>query len=237
MDTPIPLYVINLATDIERWDSVLDESKMLGFTTRRVDAVNYHDLTLQAYVSPGVHAVWLSHLKAMQIFLNSDAEFAIIAEDDFHVVDKKKITSKILELNAFSWDLVQLGFLKPGIDTKIKVLIANLDGVVFRVFGLLSKNFLFSKLGFASRMRVKQSLHTPAGFVIDDCQPGAHFYMVKRDFCKVILALNSPQFLSIDDFYTALSKMRTFKMLRAKRSLVIQKSFTAWSGPRFKRVL
>jgi hypothetical protein len=86
-------------------------------------------------------------------------------------------------------------------------------------------------------MRVKQSLATPKGFVIDDCQPGAHFYLVRRSFCLSISALNDPQFLSIDDFFTALSRMRTFKMLRVKKNLVIQKPFSAWAGPRFKRLL
>lgn len=237
MIKPLPLYVINLSQDIERWKSVLSETKDLGFTTHRINAVNYHELNMQDFVSPGVHAVWLSHIKAMQEFLASDSEIAIIAEDDFHLIDKNELFAKILALSESKWDLVQLGFLKPGFDTRIKVSIANLDSILFKIVGLLSKIPLFSKFNFASRMRVKQSLQTPAGFIIDDCQPGAHFYIVKRDFCKKIINLNSPQFLSIDDFYTALSKMRTFKMLRVKRSLVSQKPFSAWSGSRFKREL
>jgi hypothetical protein len=133
--------------------------------------------------------------------------------------------------------MVQLGFLKPGVDTKIKILIANIDNRVFRLLGNLSRLPGLAGRNFSSRMRVRQSFTTPRGFVIDDCQPGAHFYLVRRSFCQSVLSLNNPQFLSIDDFYTALSKMRTFKMLRVKKNLVIQKPFSAWTGPRFKRSL
>jgi GR25 family glycosyltransferase involved in LPS biosynthesis len=184
-----------------------------------------------------VNAAWLSHLKAMQLFLDSGHDFALIAEDDFHVENREKLMKILRRLQISDWDLIQFGFLKPGIDTRIKILIANIDQIIFKVLGKISLVNGVSKLGFASRMRVKQSLKTPKGFVIDDCQPGAHFYLVGRTFCQSILKINNPQFLSIDDFYTSLSRMRTFKMIRVKRSLVSQKPFTAWIGPRFKRGL
>ena len=237
MTTPTPLYVINLARDTERWSSVLTESESLPFKIHRVDAINAKDLPYQNLVSPGVNAAWLSHLKAMQTFLDSDREFALIAEDDFHIENRIKLVKIIENLKIKDWDFIQFGFLKPGIDTRIKIRIANTDNLVFKILGGFSQLKWLSSLGFASRMRVKQSLSTPNGFVLDDCQPGAHFYLVGRTFCESILSINNPQFLSIDDFYTALSRMRTFKMLRVKRSLVSQKPFAAWTGPRFKRTL
>ena len=229
--------MINLEKDVERWSSVLLESENLPFDTYRVDAVNAKDLPVNNLVSPGVNAAWLSHLKAMQLFLDSGHDFALIAEDDFHVENREKLMKVLRRLQLGDWDLIQFGFLKPGIDTRIKILIANIDQIIFKVLGKISLVNGVSKLGFASRMRVKQSLKTPKGFVIDDCQPGAHFYLVGRTFCQSILKINNPQFLSIDDFYTSLSRMRTFKMIRVKKSLVSQKPFTAWIGPRFKRGL
>ena len=237
MSTPIPLYVINLERDADRWESVLQESANSFFSMNRVDAINAGDLPEHDFVSSGVHAAWLSHLKAMRTFLESGAELAMIAEDDFHLKSIHELSNRIENLKGFEWDMVQLGFLKPGVDTRIKILIANTEGSIFKFLGKVSRLPILPTKSFASRMRVKQSLNTPKGFVVDDCQPGAHFYLVRRSFCQSISTLNDPQFLSIDDFYTALSRMRTFKMLRVRKNLVTQKPFSAWAGPRFKRAL
>ena len=237
MSAPVKLYVINLDRDADRWESVLKESAYSFLETHRITAIDAKNLPSQDFVSPGVHAAWLSHIKAMNIFIESGSEFCLIAEDDFQITNPSKLFSLIEALKTHDWDMVQLGFLKPGVDTKIKVKIANIDNLVFRLLGILSQFPGLGSRNFSSRMRVRQSLTTPRGFVIDDCQPGAHFYLVRRSFCQSLLSLNNPQFLSIDDFYTALSKMRTFKMLRVKKNLVIQKPFSAWTGPRFKRSL
>lgn len=234
---PIHLYVINLDRDVDRWNSVLNESSHGFLETHRVKAIDAHDLSSPDFVALGVHAAWLSHMKAMNTFLESDSDFAIIAEDDFHIKRPSDLLSYIKVLSNLDWDMVQFGFLKPGIDTRIKLLIARVDNLLFNYLGILSQVPGFTNSKFSSRMRVRQSLATPRGFVIDDCQPGAHFYLVTRSFCQSISTLNDPQFLSIDDFYTALSRMRTFKMLRVKRNLVTQKPFSAWAGPRFKRSL
>jgi hypothetical protein len=237
VNTPIHLYVINLDRDVDRWDSVLKESALSFFEVRRVNAIDARDLPSQDFVAPGVHAAWLSHMKAMNIFLESDSDFAIIAEDDFHIKKPSDLLSYIRTLSNLDWDMVQFGFLKPGIDTRIKLLIARIDNTFFNYLGILSRVPGFTNRKFSSRMRVRQSLATPRDFIIDDCQPGAHFYLVTRSFCQSISKLNNPQFLSIDDFYTALSRMRTFRMLRVRKNLVTQKPFSAWAGPRFKRSL
>jgi len=237
MIAPIKLYVINLDRDADRWESVLKESAYSTFETHRIKAIDAKELGSVDFVAPGVHAAWLSHLRAMNTFLESGLQFCLIAEDDFQITNPSKLFSLIETLKPLDWDMVQLGFLKPGIDTKIKVLIANIENLVFRLLGILSRFPGLAGRNFSSRMRVRQSLTTPRGFVIDDCQPGAHFYLVRPTFCQAVLSLNNPQFLSIDDFYTALSKMRTFKMLRIKKNLVVQKPFSAWDGPRFKRSL
>lgn len=237
MSTPIPLYVINLEKDVERWQSVLQETGDSFFNVNRVEAINACELSEHDFVSQGVQAAWLSHLKAIGAFLASDAEFAIIAEDDFHITSRSELIRIIENLESLEWDMVQLGYLKPGVDTKIKIFISHTEGIVFNLLGRLSQFPGLTAKSFSSRMRVVQSLHIPRGFVLDDCQPGAHFYLVRRSFCKSISMLNDPQFLSIDDFYTSLSKMRTFRMLRIKQNLATQKPFSAWVGPRFRRSL
>jgi hypothetical protein len=237
MNTPVQLYVINLDRDVNRWESVVKESAYGFLQTHRVQAIDARDLPVQDFVSSGVRAAWLSHIKAMATFLESDSDFALIAEDDFHIIKPAVLISCIKALSNLDWDMVQFGFLKPGIDTRIKIFISHTENAFFNCLGVLSQIPGLTGRKFSSRMRVRQSLTTPRGFVIDDCQPGAHFYLVRKSFCKSISNLNDPQFLSIDDFYTALSKMRTFKMLRIKKNLVTQKPFSAWAGHRFKRSL
>ena len=229
------LYVINLATEKERWESSKNEAARLGLKIQRIDAVNAKLLAKPTYVSPGVAAAWNSHMNAMRLFLQSDAQYVLIAEDDFHVENDKKFQTVLKDQTFLNMDLVQLGFLKPGIDTHIKVLIANFDRTIFQILGKVSLLRPFSRYRFGNRMRVKESHSIPRGFTADDCQPGAHCYIVSRNFARAIIQMNEPQFLSIDDFYCALSKMRTFKMIRLKRSVVAQKPLQAWQGARFTR--
>jgi GR25 family glycosyltransferase involved in LPS biosynthesis len=229
------LYVINLESEKIRWDSSKDEAMRLGLQVQRIDAVNANFIEKPGYVSLGVAAAWNSHIKALQIFLESDAQYGLIAEDDFQVENEKKFRAILRDELFLKMDLVQLGFLKPGIDTRIKVFVGNIDRTVFQILGKISLLKPFSKFAFGKRMRVKESHSIPHGFVADDCQPGAHLYIVSRNFATEVIRMNNPQFLSIDDFYCALSKMRTFKMIRPKQSIAGQKPLQAWEGARFIR--
>jgi hypothetical protein len=190
VNTPIHVYVINLDRDVDRWNSVLKESSYSFLETHRVKAIDAHDLPSQNFVAPGVHAAWLSHRKAMNVFLESGLHFAIIAEDDFHIKRPSDLFSHIKTLSNLDWDMVQFGFLRPGIDTRIKLQIAHFESMLFKFLGILSQMPGFNSRKFSSRMRVRQSLTTPRGFIIDDCQPGAHFYLVTRSFCQSISTLN-----------------------------------------------
>jgi hypothetical protein len=85
-----------------------------------------------------------------------------------------------------------------------------------------------------NRLRVREALLAPRGIIESDSLPGAHFYMVSQKFAREVISLNNPQYLSIDDFFSALSKMRVFRMGRMRKSLVSQLPFQSWTGSRFK---
>jgi glycosyl transferase family 25 len=90
-------YVINLDRSIDRWHHIRDQANRLGLAVERVAGVdaqkigpleqlNYNE---KAFVRgngrpmlPQEHGCYLAHLKALQTFLASDAQCAVIMEDD-----------------------------------------------------------------------------------------------------------------------------------------------------------
>jgi GR25 family glycosyltransferase involved in LPS biosynthesis len=231
----IPAYLINLDREVDRFNSSLAESKGLDCEIFRVSAVDMQCLpeTSQLYVAAGVRAAWLSHMKCLKLFLESGYPFALILEDDFSIKNKTEFNNELKRVIESKADIVQFGFLRPGIDTRIKIIVSNIEGNFFRAVLLLSR---FPKLEFGGRLRAKRLIGVPKGYVIDDFQPGAHCYLVSRQAAEVVLELNEPQFLSIDDFLTAFARMRSLRFLRIKKSISGQKPFPAWKGDRFRSV-
>lgn len=228
-------YVINVASQYSRRLSAENEARKFHLVPIFVPAVTPGESkqTRSRFVSPGVRAVWESHMKALQTFLHSDEEFAIIAEDDFQFVDVKTLKDILSSQKTYDYDFIQLGYLQPGIDTRIAVIITNWQQKIFRMVARVT-NFSFMENSRArSRMRVRDAQNLPKGMVAYNAQPGAHFYLISRRFAELIPLLNDPQFLSIDDFYSSLARMRSFKMSRTRKSLVSQKDFESWSGNRF----
>ena len=237
MDNEILILVINVDTQVERWQSCLQQGKKHGLDLIRISALTPTSLsvTSQCYVTDGVRAVWESHMKCMRSLLNSNFEHVLIMEDDFEILDIQKLKNFLRDPQVLDYDLVQFGFLAPGFDNKVKILVANLETLVFRILASLSKFSIFQMGNIQNRLRVKEAKQMPWGFTADDFQPGAHCYLVSRDLAKAVIELNNPQFLSIDDFFTAFSQMRTFNSIRARKSLVAQASFAKWEGDRFLR--
>jgi GR25 family glycosyltransferase involved in LPS biosynthesis len=231
----IPAYLINLDREVERLNSSLAESRGLVCEIIRVSAVDLQSLphASELFVSAGVRAAWLSHMKCFKLFLESGHPYALILEDDFSINDVTMFNKELKKVMGSSADIVQLGFLRPGIDTRVKITISNVEERVFRTILFIST---WLKLNFSSRLRLKRLAGVPKGYVIDDFQPGAHCYLVSRRAAEIVLALNEPQFLSIDDFFTAFARMRSLRFLRIKRSISGQKPFAAWKGDRFRSI-
>jgi hypothetical protein len=173
----------------------------------------------------------------MRYFLNTNFEHAIILEDDFKILNFKNLSNSLQNPKVLQYDLVQFGFLKPGLDTRVKIFVANMETLIFRFISLISSFPVLSSRNLHRRLRVKEAQEMPWGFTADDFQPGAHCYLVSREMAEAVLKLNNPQFLCIDDFFTAFSQMRSFKAMRSRKSLVGQAPFTKWEGDRFLKTL
>jgi hypothetical protein len=231
----ILFLVINMDSQSDRWESCLLQGKQFGLRLTRISAITPSLLsnTTEHFVTDGVRAVWESHMQCLRYLLSSDAEHALIMEDDFKILNFDVLISHLRNPKVLNYHLVQFGFLAPGLDTRVKILIANFETSVFRIISFLSRFPIISKKNFQNRLRVKEAREMPRGFTADDFQPGAHCYLISRAMAEAVLELNNPRFLCIDDFFTAFSQMRSFESIRSRKSLVGQAPFAKWEGDRF----
>jgi glycosyl transferase family 25 len=117
-----PIYVINLDRDVERMASLAGNLQALALPFERISAVlgkeepNWEQLVdAELYASrnrepmprPGEVGCYLSHLKAMEEFLRTDALWCVILEDDVEV--RPECVEVLAALDAKDdWDLVKL---------------------------------------------------------------------------------------------------------------------------------
>ena len=122
-------------------------------------------------------------------------------------------------MQKYEIDFLQIGYLRINGFEYFTILMRNFYNF-FVTRGLFVE--FFSVLGFAEVKRVKNQKWLrgiPNNYVLNDIRYGAHCYVVSPSFSAKMLNLNNPPFLAADDFYVALSKMKSFKMFRLSKSL------------------
>jgi glycosyl transferase family 25 len=134
-----PIYVINLDRDVERMASLAGSLRGLNLTYIRVSAVlgkevpNWEQLVdAELYGArnrlpmprPGEVGCYLSHLKAMEEFLRTDAPWCVILEDD---VEVRPECVEVLEAlgQKDDWDLVKLFCFHSGLPVRKRALTQN----------------------------------------------------------------------------------------------------------------
>lgn len=228
------VYLINLD---ERTDRLSRASKQLngaGCEFERVSAVKpSKDFErTYPYVTPGVAAIWLSHMECMERFLKTEQEYALILEDDFLLPKNLKSLEKILP-TEFSFDFFQVGFLVTNLVDRVDIWISNGVDLLLKILSKVSKLSIqpFSQLH--GRFLIKDQIGTTLQIVRHDIRPGAHAYIVSRSFARDLIQMNRPLIFSTDAFYISLAKMRGFTMLRFRKSRVGQDGSTSSIGSRF----
>ena len=134
-----PIYVINLDRDVERMASLAGSLEALGLPYRRipavlgkqvpdweklVDADLYGARNRLPMPRPGEVGCYLSHLKAMEEFLRSDAPWCVILEDD---VEVRPACVEVLAAlgRQDDWDLVKLFCFHSGLPVRKRALTPN----------------------------------------------------------------------------------------------------------------
>lgn len=234
MSSPFPILVINVSSEVARWRSICNQAISCGLSLQRVEAVESRFVPKEEleFVTPFVRALWKSHIKCLEQFLKSNYSHAIIAEDDFQIKSSKKLISTLQRSDIVAYDVVQLGWITPGLDNFLKRQYSNFEHWIFRIIYIVISKCRPSSTTL-KRLRVKHSGLAPKGFVPDDFQPGTHFYLVSREFALAALKLNNPQFLAADDMYMALARMRSFKFIRVRKCLVSQEPIVKRKERRF----
>lgn len=119
----INYYYINLASATERRAEAEQQAEKFGLELHRIDAVAGKDLdipSLSAYnakrrlsefaaeLSPNQHACIMSHLKALQTFVDSGAKYGVIMEDDFQLHPQFNEGIAWLTEHTSGWEALKL---------------------------------------------------------------------------------------------------------------------------------
>jgi GR25 family glycosyltransferase involved in LPS biosynthesis len=224
-------YVINIDESTER----LAHFKALNIRFRRdflkVSAVTpkNSDLSQVKFVSESVAACWHSHLKVFSSFLNSDYEFAFIQEDD-SLLKELDLNNYINFMKVHHIDFLQIGFLYGTIGRRLEIFGKNFLHIFLLVIKIFTRPFKFlSWVG--KKPLVKEIFLSSPWLVPADVRAGTHAYIVSRHFANNVKDLNDPIFLAADDFYIALSRMRSFSMYRLLRSKAKQGPWKSTISP------
>jgi GR25 family glycosyltransferase involved in LPS biosynthesis len=212
--------VINLADRKDRRDAIIERLYHLKIEHEIINAVSITDIpsSTSQLLTPTAEAVWQSHLKCLKIAASSQKPILILEDDALPKLNSKSIEILSKIMISSNLDFIQLGFLTHNFTEAISIYTRNFYNLFTRknYLSFMFKFFGFKEVSRAS-MQVWRAL-LPISFVVNDIRHGAHFYLVNPAFAERVLKLNDPAFLAADDFYVAISKMKTFKMIRLKRS-------------------
>jgi len=121
-------YIINLDAAVDRWDFMVKALEPSGLPIVRIPAVNGRELSFPHpdYDEAGFHRIhgrttnpsevgcYLSHIKAMEAFLETGDSHGLICEDDIVLKpDFSQILTEALQYSA-RWNLLRLSGLSAG---------------------------------------------------------------------------------------------------------------------------
>jgi glycosyl transferase family 25 len=166
----IAYYCINLKKDEDRRLKMIEKSKMYDFEIVFVDAISGLDLKendLLVYQPSSVHrklknneiACSLSHKKTLNIFLNSNYDYAVIFEDDaYFCKNVKKLAEEFVKKNVF-FDVLRLEASKKGSITLDEIDDCKL--MLYHKNMLGSSCIMYSRAGAEKTLRLNKIIRMP----------------------------------------------------------------------------
>ncbi len=157
----VKVYVINLDNSLSRWEKVSQDLDHLSASFERVSAIYGKSIDWQAVsddqfcrsymgrsIQPGEVGCFMSHVKALQKFIDDAEDYAIILEDDSQVsADFLEVAGQVLaRLESTGFDAVNLG---PS-DYKYASVVAQMDAYKLfctHRFPMLATGVLWSRKG------------------------------------------------------------------------------------------
>jgi|694.fasta_scaffold10592_10 GR25 family glycosyltransferase involved in LPS biosynthesis len=222
------IFVINLNDRVDRWQHSLTQLEKLGWNAHRVQAIE-SPADSKFFTNPAVASCWLSHKKALSEFLLTESTHALILEDDFEVRVALNETDFQCLMKS-DLDFIQIGFLYTTLLERIYIKFENFYDLTVRTYGFFER-ILWNK-GVSEKLLVRERLSLPYDFVFADIRPGAHCYFLNRKAAAYLISVNDPIFLSTDDLYMSLGKMKYVRMARLRKSKVSQTNSQSSINPR-----
>ena len=216
-------FVINLKDRVDRWDSAIKQIDKLGLPIVRIDAISKHDLKHvdSQFVAPGVAATWKSHQLAMATFLDTSDEYGLIMEDDF-LLTKSWDFKELNQALDLCPDFFQFGYLVTSHIDRLELLTANSFDLLLKWLRNMCAVSQGLNRRFGSRLLIQEQSGVPSNFVPNDIRAGGQAYLVSRRFAEASKYMNTPAFTSADGVFMSLGDVRSFRMYRARKSLIVQ---------------
>jgi len=226
----IGIFLINLDDRKDRLDSSTRHLNEIDLQFTRVSAVSSRDVEESLFLTKPVLACWKSHIKTYSMLIASDLEYALVLEDDFLIKNPKKFSGLLERLNTEKYDLLQLGFIFPGMFNRMRWIFEEIEKLIFYSLGFVCKSIGLKS--FSQRLRIAEARSASVRFTQSSFLPGTHAYLINRKMASALISLDSPQF-SADEFFIAFSKMRSFRVARFWRSLITQSASAPSIDDRF----
>ena len=212
------IYVLNLKRRPDRAAKISRALGSLGLKFEFIEGVDWQDsgsYPKQEFISNGYACNVLSQHKALETFLKSGHQHAIIMEDDA-VLDPNVNWPVFLQglegaMARDEIDYLQLGFVSHFYSLK------NFSGYLKILLNRLSKG--------RNRRRFLNVANRRYELVMGESLAGSHFYACSRRFAEMTPPLMRPQWVGYDGFLDRLSSATVvMQMGRMRRSLAEQDS-------------
>ncbi len=216
-------YIINLARRPDRRERITTRLSYQDLDFSFIDAFDSEsscESLKSQYVSSGRDGCVKSHALAMQSFLQSGDDYAIILEDDAVLnenVDWPSLTASLKsEMASTGLSYLQLGFLsEPYASTRVR------RGLKF----LMRKTFVHKDTPPSLCLTLGGETYK---VILGESRAGTHCYVVSRSFAESAPAFNNPAWVSADGFFDRLASANGttgyFLMGRMDESLAEQES-------------
>jgi GR25 family glycosyltransferase involved in LPS biosynthesis len=228
------VYLINLDDRPDRLQTASTQLIELGIQFNRVSAVKAENdfTTKYPFVTPQVAAIWLSHLKALSLFLESKSDLCLVLEDDFVFQKSEDALLGVYNL-AKDYDLFQIGFLRTGLLDWLNYKATNIRDFAFKFLHQYSKLSMPFSRTLNEKFLIYSQESTEFRVVKNDFRAGAHGYLISRKFALQVLKFNDPVLFSADQFFMSLATMKSFRIARLRKSIVGQSSSPSSVSSRF----
>lgn len=212
--------VINVDSRVDRRLAISSRLAKAGIDFDVIVAVEPKDLAESEciFLNEVTTSVAKSHLRALKHASIASTHTLILEDDAVLKVNIDEIGELIFQMHLHNIDFLQVGFTELNYVESFAIRLRNFYDFVIRksIFPKFFSFFGFKEVSRALTQTWRKEL--PSRIIINDVRYGALCYIVSPNFAARVMDLNNPAFLTADDFYISLSKTKSMRMARLKKS-------------------